>query len=126
MDDGDGMLFHLFAKEHIFVAVMMETLVERIFEHQLARYQEIGCVEVVVRRQPALFRCMFVFDSFLIHGTQVAWNQLANSDAAIENGISLDIIGISITLLEIKKIRIANLLPAIFLPLVWQGISLLF
>ena len=39
---------------------------------------------------------------------------------------SLIIIGISITLLEIKKIRIANLLPAIFLPLVWQGISLLF
>ena len=39
---------------------------------------------------------------------------------------SLIIIGIGITLLEIKKIRIANLLPAIFLPLVWQGISLLF
>ena len=39
---------------------------------------------------------------------------------------SLIIIGISITLLDIKKIRIANLLPAIFLPLVWQGISLLF
>ncbi|MBR2783827.1 MAG: DUF554 domain-containing protein [Firmicutes bacterium] len=39
---------------------------------------------------------------------------------------SLIIIGIGITLLEIKKIRIANLLPAIFLPLLWQGVRLLF
>ncbi len=39
---------------------------------------------------------------------------------------SLIIIGIGITLLEIKKIRIANLLPAIFLPLLWQGLRLLF
>ena len=39
---------------------------------------------------------------------------------------SLIIIGISINLSEIKKLRIANMLPAIFLPLIWQGVSMLF
>ena len=39
---------------------------------------------------------------------------------------SLIIIGISITMTDIKHIRIANMLPAIFLPLIWQGISMLF
>ena len=39
---------------------------------------------------------------------------------------SLIIIGISINMSEIKKIRIANMLPAIFLPLLWQVVTTLF
>lgn len=39
---------------------------------------------------------------------------------------SLIIIGISINMTDIKRIRIANMLPAIFLPLVWYGLKLLF
>ncbi|MBR5429162.1 MAG: DUF554 domain-containing protein, partial [Firmicutes bacterium] len=34
---------------------------------------------------------------------------------------SLIIIGISVSMSGLKKIRIANMLPAIFLPLLWQG-----
>jgi len=33
------------------------------------------------------------------------------------------IIGIGINILEIKKIRVANMLPAIFIPLIWFIIS---
>lgn len=38
---------------------------------------------------------------------------------------SLIIVAISSSMLEIKKFRIGNMLPAIFIPLVWYGIQLL-
>ena len=39
---------------------------------------------------------------------------------------SLIIIGIAFNLLEIKKFRIGNMLPAIFLPLLWDALTRLF
>lgn len=39
---------------------------------------------------------------------------------------SLIIIGIALNLLEIKKVAIGNMLPAIFLPLLWYGLTQLF
>lgn len=39
---------------------------------------------------------------------------------------SLIIVAIALTILGIRKFRIANLLPAIFIPLVWYGVTLCF
>ena len=39
---------------------------------------------------------------------------------------SLIIIGIAFNLLELKKFRIGNMLPGIFLPLIWDALMRLF
>ena len=39
---------------------------------------------------------------------------------------SLMLVGIGLNMLEITKIKVANFLPAMFLPMIWQAVSSLF
>ncbi len=39
---------------------------------------------------------------------------------------SLSLIGIALGMLEIKEVKVANFLPAMFIPMIWQAIMLLF
>lgn len=39
---------------------------------------------------------------------------------------SLFLVGIALNMLEIKKIKVANFLPAMFMPFIWQAVLLIF
>ena len=54
------------AKKHVFIAIMAQTLVERMLEHDVATYQQIGRVEMLVGSLLALMGCVMWLFGFLV------------------------------------------------------------
>jgi len=82
--DGNGMLLKLFAEKDVLIAVVPETLVERMSEHQLAGNEEIGGVEVVIGRLPATLGGVLRGGSILVHGPEIARLHGGNGESAVE------------------------------------------
>ena len=61
----------LFAEEHILVAIIAETLIEGVGEHQVATDEEVGGVEVLIGAFPAHLRGVLALGGFLVEVAQV-------------------------------------------------------
>ena len=61
MGDGDVVGTQLFAEKHILVAVIAETLVERVGEHEVATNEKVSGVEVTIWILLAYLHRMLLF-----------------------------------------------------------------
>ena len=89
--DGDMVGTQLFAEEHILVAIIAETLVEGVGEHQVATDEEVGGVEVLIGLLSAHLRSVLVLRGFLVEVAQVLVEGLR---IATDDNTAVDDIGI--------------------------------
>ena len=64
--DGNAVSAQLLTEEHIFIAIIAETLIKGVGEHQVATDEEIGCVEIAIGILLATLCSMILLSSFLI------------------------------------------------------------
>jgi len=70
---------------------------------------------------------VLIYQGLLTLGASFLAPVLSEEMIAVSTQIgSLSLIAIGLGMLEIKKIKVANLLPAMFMPFLWQAILLLF
>lgn len=94
MEDGNLMLAQHLAEKHVFIAIMPETLVERVFTHDVAPHEEISGVDVLIGGLLPLFGCMARSLGCLVTITQVALQMLdkrTDSYAAVDDSIAVSI-----------------------------------
>ena len=70
--DGNAVSAQLLAEEHVLVAVIAETLIKGMGEHQVATDEEIGSMEVLIRILLALLSDMLLLSSLLITVAEIA------------------------------------------------------
>jgi len=70
--DGDSVLTESFAEEHVFVAVVAETLVEGVGEHQVTPYEEVGCMKVAVWILSSSVYGMLILCRLLVEISEIA------------------------------------------------------
>lgn len=70
---------------------------------------------------------VLVYQGLLTLGASVLAPVLSPEMVAVSSQIgSLFLVGIALNMLEIKKIKVANFLPAMFMPFIWQAVLLIF
>ena len=68
VDVGDGNVVsaQLLTEEHVFIAIIAETLIKGVGEHQVAADEEIGSMEIAIGILLATLCSMILLSSFLI------------------------------------------------------------
>ena len=92
MLDSHPMSSERLTQQHILIAIMSEPLVERILQHQFPSDQEIGRVQVLIRRALSLLRRMVRLLSLLVEIAQVPPPLVLaahNPDPAIQHRVTL-------------------------------------
>ena len=84
MGDRHMALFQLFAEEHIFVATLLEALVERTAQHELSLNDEVCGAEMVVRSLHALLSRMHGLGLLFVQIAQIAGAALSDAYAAVD------------------------------------------
>ena len=70
---------------------------------------------------------VFVYQGLLVLGAALLGDVISGATIAMCVSVgSLFLVGIGLNMLEITKIKVANFLPAMFVPMLWQLISSLF
>lgn len=88
MGDGDVVGTQLLAKEHILVAVVTETLIERVGQHKFTTDEEVSRVEVLIGVPLALLHCVLVFGGLLVAIAEIMFECFCiatDRDTAVEN-----------------------------------------
>ena len=94
MLNGYLMLAEGFAEEHVLVAVMAETLVEGVLEHDVATHEEVGGVDVLIGLQLALFGGVAVGLGTFVEVAQVAVEPCLlghDGNAAVDHAVAVGI-----------------------------------
>lgn len=73
MCDGDMVGMQLLAKEHILIAIITETLVEGMGEHQIATDEKVGSMEILIGILLAHICGMLMLGGFLVEITEIAF-----------------------------------------------------
>ena len=76
MGDGNAVSAQLLAEKHILVAIVAETLVEGVGEHQVTTDEEIGCMEVAIGILLAYLNRMLMLNSLLIAITEIVFEDI--------------------------------------------------
>ena len=76
MGNGNVVGTQLFAEKHILIAVITETLIKGVGEHQVATDEVIGSMEIVVGILLASLYSMFLLGSLLIAITEIVLERI--------------------------------------------------
>ena len=81
MGDWYTMLSESLSQQHVLVAIMAEPLIERMLKHHFAANEQVGCVQMLIRRCLSLARDVLVFLGLLVEVAQVLALQTAGNRA---------------------------------------------
>lgn len=105
VDVGDGDMLGLqgLSKEHVFIAIIAETLVEGVGDHEFSPDVEVGSMEVAIRISSPHLRRVLMFRSFLVEIAQVALEPfLLSTDADTTIG-DIDFSGLHIFIYIVRS-----------------------
>ena len=71
VQNGDAVLLERLSPEHVFVAVVLKALVERMVDENLSTGEEVAGVEIVIGMLATLGRCVVKFVGYFIAVAQV-------------------------------------------------------
>ena len=80
MFNADSFGAELLAKEYILIAIIPESFIERMGQHQVALDEEIGGMEVAVGVLPAHLHSVLVLRGFLVEITEIAFEGFRVTD----------------------------------------------